>query len=141
MSILHSSSQLRLIYPHSADFTLFFLWSVIEANVAILCCCMPTLLPVITQVQKSTFWNSTRRLLSFSTRSRSRNTKGSEQLDDSYSERSLKGLVPSRRSKSNGVNTNISAISRDDDLERQMPPPRNIVVHSDFSRYDNYERS
>lgn len=30
-----------------ADFTLFILWSEIEANVAILVCCMPTLAPVI----------------------------------------------------------------------------------------------
>lgn len=30
-----------------ADFTLFILWSEIEANVAILVCCMPTLAPVM----------------------------------------------------------------------------------------------
>lgn len=30
-----------------ADFTLFILWSEIEANVAMIVCCMPTLAPVI----------------------------------------------------------------------------------------------
>jgi len=137
-----------------ADFTLFFLWSVIEANVAIFCCCMPCLLPIFAKVQKTSFWSSTRRLLTLSNlsggvggsssnrRSRGRNTKGSEQLDDSYSERSLKGLVPSTRNMSNNTDTatTVSAMSHDDDLEKQTPPSRGTVVQSHFVRHqDNYE--
>ena len=37
--------------PDVADFTLFILWSEIEANTGMLCSCMPTLVPVLVRIK------------------------------------------------------------------------------------------
>ncbi|KAL2037574.1 hypothetical protein N7G274_009687 [Stereocaulon virgatum] len=123
------------------DFTIFLLWSLIELNVAMICACLPTLLPVVAKIPRSfkTF-DSSKRLLSFS---RLRTQRSQKRLDsDSYSTSSSntlneKPLGAQAKRFEPSIETTISTMPHNFHIEHHPRTDHNILVHSNISRHDD----
>lgn len=123
------------------DFTIFLLWSLIELNVAMICACLPTLLPVMAKLPRNMrSLVSSRRMLSLSWLRGNRSHKLSD--SDSQCSTSLKannkkqfGAQTKRFGPS--IETTISTVPPHSfDLEMQPQTDHDILVQSNISHHD-----
>ncbi|KAI4114400.1 MAG: hypothetical protein LQ338_008014 [Usnochroma carphineum] len=123
-----------------ADFTLFLLWSLIELNVAMICACLPTLLPVFAKI--SPRLRGSQSLKKPRSRSWFQGTRSTtKRLDsDTHSNSSLKklkGEFLGMSSKRTGpsMETTISTAPHDSDIEMQLGCDSKIMVHNEISHH------
>ncbi|KAL2045928.1 hypothetical protein ABVK25_011924 [Lepraria finkii] len=122
------------------NFTIVLLWSLVELNVAMICACLPTLLPVVAKMLRSLrSFESSKRLLSFSWFRTQRNQR---RLDsDSLSTSSFKMLsekpfgAQAKRFEPS-FETTISTVPQNIHFEMQPQRDHEILVQSNISHHD-----
>ena len=118
----------------TADFTNFILWSEIEVNVAMLCSCMPTLVPVLIKAKTAASFDGLKSLLSRKPWSRVKSSHSS--LADGQGLPAWRpDTVPANyKFQANGdVQHTLATASTDNvDLERHEMKPNAIIVKQEF---------
>lgn len=119
------------------DFTIFLLWSLIELNVALLCACLPTLLPIATKIPRSLkSFESQKRLLNFSwlrANKKHRLPYSDSDSSSSFKELRAKPIYPQAKRFDPSIETTISTMSQNLYPHLQSPTEHGILVQSNIS--------